>query len=240
MRQILQRLPENYGGVTVLSKLSILTVLAVFFFPFLTSYSVSSPPCDDTSLDARFAPYQVVLDDIEARYGIELQLADSEQKEERYAKIFEKSVETFAEEMEETAAFFQELDAIVANSENGIIDLTDPKNAHLLASQDLATEKGAESQDIRQILTISNACVLALNAQVVTDPTTGTKQYASIQSIENLSDRYGYSFELLSSEWTLSSDRRVCSVTVKGYFKHPNGQSDLVLRTFTDSFVVEE
>lgn len=222
------------------NKLFILAVIAAFSFLCLTSNSVGSNLCDDTSLDTRFAPYQAVLDDIETRYGIVLQLADPKQKEECYAKIFEKPVETFAEEMEETAAFFQELDAIVANSENGIIDLTDPKNAHLLASQDLATEKGAESQDIRQILTIRNACVLALNAQVVTDPTTGTKQYASIQSIENLSDRYGYSFELLSSEWTLSSDRRVCSVTVKGYFKHPNGQSDLVLRTFTDSFVVEE
>lgn len=224
----------------MLSKLCILTALTVFFFPLLTSNSVSSNSCDDTSLDTRFAPYQAVLDDIEVRYGIELQLADPEQKEERYAKIFEKSVETFAEEMEETAAFFQELDTIVSNSENGIIDLTDPQNAHLLASQDPATEKGAEPQEIRQILTIGNACVLALNAQVVTDPTTGTKQYISIQSIENLSDRYGYSFELLSSEWSLSFDRRVCSVTVKGYFTNPAGQSDLVLRTFTDSFVVEE
>lgn len=224
----------------MLSKLSILTGLSVLTFSFLLSNSASMTPCDDTSLDSRFAPYQAVLDDIEARYGIKLQLAEPEQKEERYAAVFEKSIETFAEEMEETAVFFQELDTIAANSENGIIDLTDPQNAHLLASQDPTTEKGTELQEVRQILTISDACVLALNAQITTDPTTGTKQYASIQSIENLSDRYGYSFELLSSEWALSSDRHVCSVTVKGYFKHPTGQSDLVLRTYTGSFVVEE
>lgn len=222
------------------NKLFILAVIAAFSFLCLTSNSVGSNLCDDTSLDTRFAPYQAVLDDIETRYGIVLQLADPKQKEECYAKIFEKPVESFAEEMEETAAFFQELDAIAANSENGIIDLTDPKNAHLLANKAPTAEKESDLQEIRQIQTICNACVLALNAQVVIDMTTGTKQYASIQSIENLSDRYGYSFELLSAEWNLSPDRCVCSVTVKGYLKNPNGQSDLVLHTFSDLFVIEE
>ena len=79
----------------MLSKLSILTGLSVLTFSFLLSNSASMTPCDDTSLDSRFAPYQAVLDDIEACYGIKLQLAEPEQKEERYAAVFEKSVETF-------------------------------------------------------------------------------------------------------------------------------------------------
>ncbi len=206
----------------VLCMILALSLLAVF--PVMAA-------AKDTASIENFKTFDDVIQFLNDKYNTTLQQMEGDYPDP-YAERTPEELQAFYEAEESyilKAKALQEL-----QDEEGCIDFSDPRvfeTFSILESNNIAIAPKAPYTKI-QYFYFPLGGGISLKYSCSWHPTGSYTIYSSINGIYEATAPDRSEFEILSSSYSLSSNKRTCYVTVKGSHTDANGYNDLVMRTY--------